>query len=26
VKLNVPLPDSAFDLKLPKDVKKVRAH
>lgn len=26
VKLNVPLPDSAFDLKLPKDVKKIRAH
>jgi len=26
VKLNVPLPDSVFDLKLPKDVKKVRAH
>ena len=26
VKLNVPLPDSAFDLKLPKDVKIVHAH
>jgi outer membrane lipoprotein-sorting protein len=26
VKLNVPLPDSVFDLKLPKDVKKVHAH
>lgn len=26
VKLNVPLPDSAFDLKLPKDVKRVHAH
>jgi outer membrane lipoprotein-sorting protein len=26
VKLNVPLPDSVFDLKMPKDVKKVHAH